>query len=316
MSDTFTNPEYVPTPVRRTKDGRPYVYDLDKGKEAAWTRVTSFIDVLEDKTMLAKWGERMALLGVRDDAMVGRALMALQPAPQLSDYPTHDELVERNGRLDEEKKALNAIITEAKESAGWKDAANLGTRLHELTELVDGGEHLPRDTPMVLADDVRAYEAALKTHGLEPLEREVFVVNDEVKAAGTFDRVFRWTRPDGIQLNVIGDLKTGRVDYGQGKLAMQLALYANSSRYDPETPEERGELDVSREVGLIIHLPVGRAECRVYVTDLTLGWQGVLLASQVREWRRVSARGVLSDLALDGDLLGQLSASVDALQKK
>lgn len=299
MSDPFTKPEHVATPVRRSKDGRPYVYDLDKGKEVCWARVTSFIDCLEDRTMLARWGERMTLLGVRDDVGVGGALMALPPVPPLSVRPTHDELVERNGLLDDEKKALNSIITQAKEAAGYKDAANLGTLLHELTEVVDGGGTLPADTQEVLADDVAAYQAALERYSLVPVEAETFVVNDEVKAAGTFDRVYLWTKPDGTTVRVVGDLKTGRVDYGHGKLAQQLALYANSKRYDPDDQEARGNLRVSTEVGLIVHLPAGAAECRVYAVDLKAGWRGVMLAAEVRAWRRESARGMLTDLALE-----------------
>ena len=133
----------------------------------------------------------------------------------------------------------------------------------------------------------------------------MFVANDQLRTGGTFDRVYDWTRPDGTTLRVIGDLKTGRVDYGHGKLAMQLALYANSRRYDPRDPECRGKLDVSTQVGLIIHLPVGKAECKVYAADLLTGWEGILLADKVREWRRMERRGLLVDLALDADLLGQ-----------
>lgn len=303
-ADPFDSPDQ---PVRRTKDGRPYVYDFAKKKEAAFTRVTSFIDVLEDKSALGSWYERMVLLGVRDDAQVGRELMALPPIPPLSDDPSYEEVVERNGRLDEEKKALNAIALAAKDGAGWKDKADLGTRLHELTEHADGSGSglVPDGTPEVLRRDVAAYREALELHGLEVVEAEVFVANDQVRAAGTFDRLYLWHRPDGSTLRVIGDLKTGRVDYGHGKLAMQLALYAHSRRYDPARPTAREPLYASEEVGLIVHLPAGRAECRVYAVDLVAGWEGVLLADRVREWRRRSARGMLNDLALDADLLGR-----------
>ena len=279
-ADPFDSPEVA---VRRSKDGRPYVHDPEKGKEALYTRVTTFIDCLDDKTMLAKWAERMAFLGVRSDLSVGKRLMALELVPELSKSPTQEEVVERNGLLDEQKKKLQAIVDAAKDAAGWKDKADLGTELHRLTELVDGGGHLGSEVPPVLARDVDAYSEALPRYGLVPLEQEVFVANDQLRTGGTFDRVYDWTRPDGTTLRVIGDLKTGRVDYGHGKLAMQLALYANSRRYDPRDPECRGKLDVSTQVGLIIHLPVGKAECKVYAADLLTGWEGVLLADKVRE---------------------------------
>lgn len=306
--DPFTTPgqEAPETTIRRTKDGRPYVYDLEKGRERPFTRVTTFIDCIEDKTALAKWGERMVLLGVKRSAEVGSRVMQAPEVPTVSTWPTHEEVQARNQALQGQKEWLQACANDAKEAAGWKQAADLGTQLHLLTEYADQGRDLPSDTSPVMREDVDAYLQALERHGLTPMEEEVFVVNDEVGAAGTFDRLFRWERPDGQVWNVIGDLKTGRIDYGHGKLAMQLALYANSSRYDPTRPEWREALPVSRNVGLIIHLPVGSAECRVHVVDLQAGWRGVQLAKAVREYRRESARGMLYDLALEGDLMDRV----------
>ena len=276
------------TDVRRTKDGRPYIWSFEKEKETPYTRVTSFIDVLDDKTMLARWGERMALLGIRDSVELGRELMALLPCDP-----------EDEAALDAEKKALNDLVSRAKEFAGSRKAAQYGTDLHGLTEMADRAEVLP-DLDAKVQADLDAYLVALERHRIVPVEIEVFVANDELKAAGTFDRTMDWYRDgwDEPPMRVIGDLKTGRVDYGQGKLAMQLALYANSKRYDPEKPQERESLGVSTTTGLVIHLPAGKAECKVYETDLTLGWEGLQLAKQVREWRRRTARGVLGDLDL------------------
>lgn len=296
VTDPFSAP---PQEVRRSKDGRPYIYDFDKGKEVCWPRATSFIDVLDDKSALAKWGERMALMGLRNDQSCRRELMALEPIPPLVESPTTEQVQEHEELLDEEKSLLNKLVSRAKQVAGSSVRADLGTHVHQLTEVIDSGGRVPATTPPALVRDLEAYTAALERFGLEPVEQEVFVANDHVKAAGTFDRIVDWTRPDGTTVRVISDLKTGRVDYAQGKLAMQLALYANAKRYDPSNPTERGDLDVSTEVGLIVHLPVGQAECKVYSVDLELGWRGVLLAEQVRQWRRDTARGVLNDLALE-----------------
>lgn len=299
-SDPFSNPGKgfagPRTEVRRSKDGRPYVYDADKGKEVLFTRCTTFIDVLEDKSVLARWGERMALLGIRDSVELGRELMSLMPA----------EADDLEG-VEEEKRSLNDIIERAKEYAGAHHSRQMGTDLHGLTEMRDRGEDLPDVGDRLLAD-VEAYSDALRRYRLVPVEIEVFVVNDALRAAGTFDRVFQWYRDgwDAEPLHVIGDLKTGRVDYGQGKLAMQLALYANSKRYDPTDPPWRGELEVSTETGLVVHLPAGRAECKVYRADLDLGYEGLLLAQQVRAWRSRTRNGVLDDLDLSFDLENSL----------
>jgi len=286
VSDLFDAPGHgfagPRTKVRRSKDGRPYVYDLDKGKEVLFTRCTTFIDCLEDKAVLARWGERMALTGIRNSVGLGRELMT--PPPEDGD---------------EERRLLDDLAGRAKEFAGSRTAARMGTDLHGLTEMHDRGETLPDVSQQMLAD-VEAYAQALAAHRLVPAEIEVFVVNDALRAAGTFDRVYDWFCDgwDRPPVRVIGDVKSGRVDYGQGKLAMQLALYANSRRYDPDVREYRGNLDVSTEVGLVVHLPAGEARCKVYRVDLALGAEGLGLAASVRGWRSKTRAGVLSDLDL------------------
>ena len=75
-----------------------------------------------------------------------------------------------------------------------------------------------------------AYRKA--TAPFEVLDVETFVVSDDVRAAGTFDRLVRC--PDGRVR--VADLKSGKseADYPLAT-ATQLATYANGKRYDPET---------------------------------------------------------------------------------
>lgn len=52
---------------------------------------------------------------------------------------------------------------------------------------------------------------------------------------------------------MIGDVKTGSIEYGASKMAMQLAVYARSERYHPSGMRSAiDEINLSR--GLIIHL--------------------------------------------------------------
>jgi glycine betaine/proline transport system substrate-binding protein len=44
-----------------------------------------------------------------------------------------------------------------------------------------------------------------------------------------------WATPDYSPLTYIADLKTGSVDFGAGKIAMQLAVYSRSVFYDHQT---------------------------------------------------------------------------------
>ena len=121
---------------------------------------------------------------------------------------------------------------------------------------------------------------------------------DSLKVAGTYDRRVVSTRrlrctcddcdeADGASKPKVLDLKTGRVDYGGGKMRQQLAVYAHGEAYDPETGR-RSEHDVCPHSGFIVHLPAGSGEAYLYRTDLVQGWRDVQLSAQVREHRRAS----------------------------
>jgi hypothetical protein len=141
------------------------------------------------------------------------------------------------------KKALNAAVEQAMEAAGSSKGATAGTGFHSLTEAIDRGNE-----PLFVSDADRvrldAYRAA--TASIEWLDIECFVVNDQVRAAGTFDRLGRL--PDGRV--VVADLKSGKseADYPFAT-TVQIATYANGHRYDPETGARsplHADLDASR----------------------------------------------------------------------
>jgi hypothetical protein len=83
----------------------------------------------------------------------------------------------------------------------------------------------------------------------------------------------------------IFDLKTGSIDYGMGKIAQQLAVYAHSEAYDITT-HERSPLHVDQRRAIVCHLPAGQAKCTLWWVDIHAGWEGVQLSAKVREWRK------------------------------
>lgn len=279
--------------VPGARDGRTKACPACKGKgfvEKAYVRVTSFVGVLDDRSNLERWRQRTTLVGLAVDHDLTTALLSADP----------DDKVE-----------LDAIAEEAFEIGEGHAAARKGTDLHRLTEYVDRGQPLPgaltdRDTgevrPVTTQDraDMAAWCWAVKDLGLEFVGSERFVVCDRYRTAGTYDRRVRITRPwgrefwpgdrsfcDQCERPVILDLKTGRIDYGAGRIAMQLAVYANSDDYDPVTGD-RSPQDVCPHRGLVVHLPQGTGEATVWVADLERGWQAVALAAEVREHRRTS----------------------------
>ncbi|MFG1602833.1 hypothetical protein [Actinoplanes sp. NPDC049265] len=254
--------------VPRDRYDRPLIHIPGRAKPTPYTRCTTFVDCIEDKSALNAWGKRMVLVGAaHDPALVAQArqLDPLDPAG---------------------KRALNSLAERATALAGAHAKREKGTHLHKLSEYVDRGEALPGATDQDVAD-MAAYKAA--TLHLDVVHVERLVVVDALTVAGTPDRIcfYAGPGPDGTPFagNVITDLKTGSVERGGLKMAMQLAVYSRGQFYDHITQARSPLPDVSQQWGLIIHLPAGTGQCTVYWIDLTVGWQAVLVAQQVRALR-------------------------------
>ena len=175
------------------------------------------------------------------------------------------------------RQALNTICADAREAAAAGAAATVGTALHRLAERLDRGE--PVEVPAAAEADMQAYRDA--TAGIDWLHIETLMVHDGLNVAGTPDRI--GVAP-GDSLAMVWDLKTGSLDFGMGKIAMQLALYAHSRLYDPATGT-RTDLKVDLERAVVIHLPAGTGRCTLVEVDIAAGREAVQVAAQVRAWR-------------------------------
>jgi hypothetical protein len=248
------------TEVPRDGWDRPKIIPPDGGKLTAYTRCTTFVGAIEDNFNLTKWEKRQVAIG-------------------LADRP--DLLLAASAHRDN-KDELNKVADKAKEAAKAGAAATTGTALHALTERVDRGEELPA-LPAEYAADMEVYRRM--TQPMTTLEIEKFVVNDYYQVGGTFDRMY------GVGgRRYIGDTKTGsRIDYGIGKIVMQLAMYSRSAGYDPENGA-RHELGVDQDWGIVVHLPAGSGECVPYWVNLQWGWYGVQLAYSVRQFRKLKMK--------------------------
>lgn len=260
MTEFTTIPELM-----RDRFGRPLVVPPDGGKPVAYTRCTTFVDALEDKFNLQQWMQRMTAIGLsqRPDLML--AVSAHQ----------------------DDKKALQRVCDEAKEAAAASAAATTGTALHSLTEQVDRGVKLPASLPSSAVADLDAYRAA--TADLKPILIEQFCVQDNLKIGGTPDRVVEY---QGTRY--IADLKTGDIQYGALKIAMQLAVYSQSQTYNIANAH-RGEHGADTTRGIIIHLPAGTGTCSLHWVDLEAGWAAVEVARQVREKRSIKFKDIVAD---------------------
>lgn len=264
---------------RHKGNGSPKIFPEDQAglpnpKGTFYTRMTTFIDALDDKSSLADWKLRMLLEGIHRKPSL------------MHDYA---DLAEP---LDGEKSKALAIARRGLDAADADFKAELGTALHELTEEYDLTGQVAF-VPDEYEKDIAAYVQAVQGLGVASVEE--FVVNDFLKAAGTFDRLYviegDWEEKVGLPEGtpIIGDVKTGRIDLARGKFGMQFSGYAMSNRYDPVTYErsliEVNGVPVSLDKALLIHLPAGEGECTVIPVDIRRGWEDVLLAKQVREYR-------------------------------
>lgn len=259
---------------------RPYIKDPVSGKERLYSRCTSWIDILDDRSALEMWKQRMILAGIALDSELTTRLIQVSVDEELDN-----------------KQRLNAIATDAFRAGDGHVKAEQGTNLHRLSEwadvhlVADGDAHLVHwPDPCTSADiaDMVAYRNTMERYGFEMLATETRVVIDELKVTGTFDRIVRYQGA-----NYIADLKTGRVDYGALKIASQLAMYSRGCVYDPATGDRKPFRNIDLDKGLVFHLPQGEARCDIYEVDLNLGWEACLLVQQVRDMRKRGAKAMV-----------------------
>jgi hypothetical protein len=270
----FADPATARAAVPRDRYGRPLIIPPGGGEPVAYTRVSTFASALDDKSSLADWTSAMTLIGAAKDETLVRGARGLN--------------------YQRDKSRVRELVEQAKVLGGANNARDEGTTLHGLTEKLDAGHELPDLDAQTIAD-LDAYRRI--TAGLTPVLSETFVVNDELQVAGTFDRLLDISADKALPpwlhgRRVIGDLKTGGVDYKIGSFALQLACYARGQLYDPVTGQ-RTPLGADESIGLVVHLPQRTGRAAIYAIDLTRGYAAAGLARAVREWRttaRLSTR--------------------------
>jgi len=319
-----TRPDVEPTNGdgfrRHPTTGAPFVTDPDGGlvqqgkrkgeiRRLMYGRPSSYFKQIENTYNLAKWSERMGLLGL----VINEDLYA----------SAVEELLGLDPESREFKDKADIHVRLAKEAAKANLAADRGTHAHAITEDYDegrdwierakAGEMLGLPLPLQAAF-VRSWERMLDELGLEILATEAACVCDGHKVAGTLDRIVRASRDISIggktiiagEIFVL-DIKTGQLrinpdgspdfKYWVG-YAVQVFTYADSVPYDTET-ETRGEwpwrTPPLTDVAMIAHLDVrhaletGEAICRPIIVDLAAGRLGAELCRQAKNYERMAA---------------------------
>lgn len=260
------------------RDGRgnalivpPEGYDGYRRKDGlvAYGRASGFGKTIEDTYYLDKWVQRQVVRG-----------MALDPslAPRAAEIPDPDS-------DESQKKARNAaldkIVEDAKEAAGANVKSRLGTAIHLGTELVDKGESLEGQPPIIV-DRANAYWKFCRENNIVPTSVEVFGVQDDYQVAGTWDRTGWWQRKHKIV-----DVKTSSsMDFAGIAFSVQLACYAHMVAYDPATGARTPHEVMDLEEGVIIHVDRNMGgPVELYRVDLTAGWRWATLVNQISQAR-------------------------------
>lgn len=262
-------------PVQRHgRDGRPKI------GTAYYTRASSLAKVLDDQGNLMNWMGKMAARGIA----LSPDLQALAATTDLSDRARWKDIVDR-----------------AKDRAGGNSGADLGTGIHQATEMLDLGQSLDLLPPDLRADAL-AYGDALKAAGLVPLAGEMFVANKELMTAGSFDRLV--LMPDGQA--AILDTKTIAADkdaeyavkYSGVAWAIQIATYATAWPYDgvfgAGAWSDYGLPRPQAVTGFVAVVRRGAATCDLVEVDLEQGYRLAELAVAVRDARKSSPAKVVA----------------------
>jgi hypothetical protein len=265
----------VANDVDRDNSGSPLILQED-GSRLAYTRASSLGDFLVDTQFLRKWELRYLArqMGKNED------LAALAGLETYSTGFDEDAVTKSSSG-----KRLDAIINQAFDRGRMNERADYGTVVHALTEPGNEGY-----VPVRAAIDVQAFWEHIEDNNIKIGATEVFVANDELKVAGTFDHLV-WTEKYGW---TIADKKTGRNINGLG-FACQFAPYSRGKVYNVRTGERTeltqftGGEPINLEWALLFEVHDGMCRTRRVPISDDKGYAAARLAAQVRDARRWNA---------------------------
>lgn len=250
----FSKPEY---PDR--EPARPKAVNPRTGKEQSWTRASSFASALDNPHALIRWSNRNAIMG-------------LSRRPDLSAMALSGALREDVAKVDETIAAAHATMaTDAN--------ANLGTAAH--AAITNAWLHPEQPVPEPYVPLVKSFAVALKEHGLTIVAAAGRVMNLAFDSIGEFDLVL--AEADGTE--VIGDMKSGKLEHAKRKFSVQLAMYDGAEYVvHPDNSVSPTPFNLAHSHGVLLHLDLENNTVSVYRIDLRIGRYGAGLAEQIRQW--------------------------------
>lgn len=301
--------------VGRSGNGNPLIVPRGEVALVEYDRASNLADYLvKDIFGIKTWEKRLLLEAAAKNPDI-TALAAVEG------YNTGLGLVQPLLSPDENKasgRRLDELIARLEDRIGMHEKANMGTVAHAATEPGFTGVVHP-----LVQDAVNAIHEL--SAGLEIIATEVFVANDELRSAGTFDHAYYiadqalarelgevFSKTCGFEVDLtgalIGDKKTGK-NCHIGEFEVQVGgTYAHGEVYlgppilgDEDHPDggkvvidQRLTLEeyfggpVNRTTGLLVHASTtGSPRPRVLPLDLQRGRDLASMAACVRDARNM-----------------------------
>jgi hypothetical protein len=265
----------------------------------SWQRTTKLLENIETDThALDEWKANTLAVGLsrRPDLVLG-----VTAAAQFDD----------RGKLTKESKdSLWGLRKQAMDAGKAGAGANQGNAIHTATERLDMGESVAAiGLPYPFSADLQAYDTLKRAMrmNVRPDMIERSVRNTELDIVGTADRFAEvgFLTDAGITAPgemVVVDVKTEQYPLlNLMHICPQLGSYAYSDGLFIPAPTPDNEFagtyvdmpNVSRTVGLVIHVRDGRAT--PYLVDLVSGWKSARRAAEQREELKASKRKLGED---------------------
>jgi hypothetical protein len=265
--------------VIRDQYDRPMLIPANGGDRIPYTSASTLADALSDTYGLDRWDRRMIARGIGMSEELA-ALAAAEPYNTGLGDPDKDAMKESGRRLDE-------IIDRARDVAKAHQKRDWGTAFHGFTE--------PENAPYVkvperMQPDVDSFFAELAKYRIEIGPTEIFVANDALQSAGTFDHL---VRVPGVKGWVVLDKKTGV--YHPEACRIQMAAYAGGVVYDKETDRRLSFMeafgdDVNQEFAITAHTAAMSGKTVLWEEPLDIGRRAAAAAIWVRQYRRDHGR--------------------------
>lgn len=261
--------------IPRDRWDRPLLVPIGGGPRQPYTAMSTLAAALQDEYGLNIWDRRMIARGIG----LSQELAALCAAETY-----HTGFGERDvGKNKESGRRLDEYVERGRDVARAHQKRDYGTAFHGFTEPENKDYVI---VPDYMQDDVESFWKALKDENIEIVATEIFVVNETLKAAGTFDH---FVRIPGVEGLVCLDKKTGV--YHPEACRIQMAGYAGGEVYDKETDARYsfasffGE-PVNQDFAITAHTRGGSGITILYEEPLEVGRRAALAAKWVREYRK------------------------------